>query len=120
MDFYNYIVKLTKEANQDNVYVRDSDIIFKLIMKEFDLNIQNAAFKGFSKAYILIYEINARYQNIIPIDVYIRMTDEMTEKFNKIKLKSVLDRIKETIYPFELELIVLNNYIALLVKWNIK
>ena len=102
-DFYNFIVELTKYSTTGNLLKMDSDVILNVILKDYRKNLQVAASKGFNKAYICIYEIGAKYKNIIPIDEYIRPSDSMKEKFEKFKIEPVVDRVKKALAPFNVE-----------------
>lgn len=104
-EFYNLIVNITKTSGYQNLLIKDSQLVFDTIMKDYRNNIQLAASQGRNEAYICIYEIGAKIGGIVPIDSFVRMTNpKLIEKFEEFKLEPVVERIKKKINPFRLEI----------------
>jgi hypothetical protein len=98
--FFNQIVTLTNHSMNDIMLKKASDLIYNTIMNGFQKNIQLAAMRGYTHAYLCIYEINAKCKDYIPIDSFIHMNEHMTERFKESHIESVMDRIRKKLMPF--------------------
>src|SRR5271168_4326007 len=107
-NFYNYIVSLTNQFSCQYILTKDNQTIYNLIMDVHRKNIQKAASRGLRSAYLCIYETSAKYKGAIPIDAHIRPNDSMKTKLIEFKLESVLDRIRKKLYPFEVDVKILD------------
>lgn len=121
IEFYNFIIGVTKYYNSESSLRKDCQSIFDLIIKDYKKNIHLAASKGLNEAYICIYEIGANYKDSIPIDEFIRMTPNIIEKFETFKIEPIIDKIKKRLFPFIIEVKSLdetNNFIGITVSWE--
>jgi hypothetical protein len=107
-EFFNDIVNLTEYCTGAGIIKKDSDKIVEVILKNWKDNVRIAASRGLTKAYICIYESEARYDGIIPIDTFVRMTDEFRSKLESYKIDPVMERIKKKVRPFNVDVIVLD------------
>ena len=103
IEFYNFIVGITKYSNCESILKKDSQEIFDVITKDYKKNIQLSATTGSNSSYICIYEASAKYKGLIPIDNFVRMTNSMEEKFNTFKIEPVLNKLKKRLHPFTVE-----------------
>ncbi len=98
--FFSQIVTLTNHSMDDIILKQASDAIYLTIIKGFKKNIQIAAMRGFTQAYLCVYETNAKYRDYIPIDAFIHMSPNMQELFKRAHIEPVMDRVRKTLLPF--------------------
>lgn len=103
LEFFNSIVKITKNSGVSFILNKDSQTIFDVVTKNYKKNIRIAADRGLYKAYICIYEANAKYKGVIPIDSFIRMNTTMREKFTEYKIEPVMERVRNKLKYFTIE-----------------
>lgn len=108
--FYKYIVGLTKVSSCQNILIRDVQTIYELISSGYKKNIQNAASRGLTYAYLCMYEIGAKYKNHIPIDAHIRPNEQMKLKLLEYNIDSVIDKLKKTLSPFDVEIKLIDEF----------
>lgn len=109
-DFYDFIVNVTKASSYQNILIKDSQVVYDTIMKNYRTNIKLAASEGRNESYICIYNSTAKINNVVPIDSYVRMNNpKLKEKFEEFKMETVLEKIQKNINPFKVEVRKLNN-----------
>jgi len=118
--FFNSITELTKTSSE-NILIKDSKVIYDLVLKGYKKNIQIAASHGLTQAFICIYEKDALYQDLIPIDNYIRMTNGFKDRMDEFKIQPVVERISRSLFPFTVEVNPLQQntkIITIVVRWK--
>ena len=60
--------------------------------------------RGFTQAYLCVYETNAKYRDYIPIDAFIHMSPNMQELFKRAHIEPVMDRVRKILQPFSVEI----------------
>lgn len=117
-EFYNIIVGIADNAVIENIIKKDADIIFNLIIKNYKNNIQTAALKGFKKSHIFMYNINAKYNELIPVDKYIRMNEQMRLNFERYEIDTIINKVQKRLSPFKIEINTYDDNICITATWN--
>jgi hypothetical protein len=102
--FFNHIIEVTSHSSDQVLIKRTSDELINVLTRDFKRNIKIAADRGHNQAYICIYEVDAKYRDILPIDKFIHMNDHMRGKFAEFGLEPVVDRLRKIFQPFQLDI----------------
>lgn len=105
--FYDDIVNLTRiraHKECEGVLLTDSESIVNTITGNFQEYVRIAALNGRTTAYLLLYAVNSRLNDIVPIHDFIQMSEKIKTKFEEFNIEPVVDRITKIVYPFKLQI----------------
>lgn len=94
------VVRLTK-VKSDHHFVYVETLAAKILQSTEEI-IKTAALSGQTKAYIFVYALGSKY-NDIPIYDYLFPNNELADKLAELKIESVFHMIQKYFEPFEVE-----------------
>jgi hypothetical protein len=118
-EFFKVIVEATKKSNDIHTLQLESQILFSLIVNDYQTNIRFAAENGYNEAYLCIYKVGALYDGKISIDSYIRMSKSQIQKFLDSGTQVIMDQLRKDLYPFQIKVHqnLENDIILILATW---
>lgn len=99
-NLFDNAVKLSK-SNTDH-HAKSVNTLLSGILENSEHNIEIAASNGQTKAFIFVYAIGGKYNNI-PIYEYLFPNDEFKKKLNETNLTSVFEQIVKYYDPFKVQ-----------------
>ena len=107
--FYNNIVRTTEVTAYQSILIKNTDELYNTLIQDWKKNIQLAAENGYSWAVLALFHVDTIFRGKVRVVDMLFPSEKFLRKCRKYNVIPIMDRIKNTADPFEVEYQIIND-----------